>query len=522
LIYGDYRDSLLENPDLFVLHYFSDRIDKLQDFHLELIRTATRETRSLILFPAAHGKTTLISTLLPIWAFCKDPNIRIAIIGKNDSEAEGIMRVIQAELVQNQKLIDDFGPFKPDPDDRDKPWALGAMSVAKRTIRAKEPTIAVFGSGAKTTLGHRTDWTICDDVVTNDNAATPTTREKLRAWFNLNVETGPERMDARLTVVGTLFHPEDLYHDIRELVNPETGEMIYAERCFAAIVDEEERITLWPERWPWKRLMMQKAKLGTLDFNKRYMNIAVDPSRMVFRDEYVKGGYIKDIKYPGCIDRNYVVGDLSDAWNVYTGFDPAVGRVSRSSKFCAHITLAVGSCKDHERCYWVVDLERDQMSLPQQVDLIIDKHQSYKAFKSVVEANSYQMGLWQAIKQKMDERGIALKIDPHYTNRSNKPDPETGVQAMAPWFENGKFHIPWGNPESQRKMKQLVDELIMYPGRTTDTVMALWMAWRQAQEQTPVYSSFNRLTKRMPWDAVQRPKRAWVNPYFVKEAQDGS
>jgi len=137
----------------------------------------------------------------------------LAIIGKNDTESEGIMQVIQAELVDNEELISDFGPFKPGQEEN-KPWALGRMSVAKRTRRAKEATITTFGSGAKTVLGYRTDWTICDDVITEKNSSTPEQRQKIKDWFNLCVSTGPEHYTSRLTVVGTRFDPADLYGDI--------------------------------------------------------------------------------------------------------------------------------------------------------------------------------------------------------------------------------------------------------------------------------------------------------------------
>jgi hypothetical protein len=106
--------------------------------------------------------------------------------------------VIQAELTTT-RLDPDFGPFKPGPTEN-KPWALGPHEVAKRTRRAKEPTITVFGSGAKTVLGYRTDWTICDDVITEKNSATPEQRQKIRNWFDLCVETGPEHDHSRLTL----------------------------------------------------------------------------------------------------------------------------------------------------------------------------------------------------------------------------------------------------------------------------------------------------------------------------------
>jgi hypothetical protein len=508
---------LIDDPALFVVTYFPHRIQTLQPFHLELIEAATSERRALILYPAAHGKTTLVSTLLPIWALCKDPNVRIAIIAKNDTDAEGIMQVIQSELVDNDALVRDFGPFKPT--EEGKPWALGRMSVAKRTRRAKEATITVFGAGAKTVLGHRTDWTICDDVITEKSSATPEQRQKIRDWFTISVATGPEHYISRLTVVGTRFEPTDLYADIEDLADPETGLQIWKVRTVDAIVDEEEHLTLWPERWPWKRLMIEKAQNGTLSFNKRYRNIAVDASRMVFKEEYVRGGWRGKDQYPGCLDKTFRVGDFGDNWRRASGFDPAVG-TTRSAKYCAHLVLAEGSCKLHERCYWVIDLERQQLTLPQQVDMVLSKHGQYSLSMSKVEANSFQAGLWQEIERRMNELGLAWRIEPHYTSRTNKPDPELGVQAMGAWFEQGKVHIPWADGYSQRKMRQLVDELIQYPGKTTDTVMAFWFAWRGLESTAPLYPSFSRLPREAPFLSRQLGRRMVQNPAYVQNDRE--
>ena len=507
------RGFLLENPDAFILYYFSHRISALKDFHLRLIHNATQRQRGLILYPAAHGKTTLVSEILPIWAICKDPNIRIMDIAKNDADAKAITRSIQSELVTNDRLIADFGPFQPEGDDT-KAWALERFDVVGRTRKGKSSTWAAIGSGGRLALGYRTDWTICDDVVTDVNSATPEQRDKIRMWFNQGPMTQGDSADARITVVGTVFHPEDLYHDLRDMVLPDTGEGMWHVQTEYAILNPDQKKVLWEEERPWIWLMQRKAAMGTLDFNKRYNNIAVDPSRMVFKEEYVRGGWVGKTKYPGCLDKNYTIGDYHDSWRRYSGFDPAMGKLSRSAKFCAHVEIAVGSCAEHERCLWVVDIHRDQMTLPQQVELLIGQHEKYGNHVSVVEANAYQAGLLEEIKRRLDEQGKALNFQPHYTSRMNKPDPELGVQAMAPWFEDGKVHIPWGNPSSQRKMQILVDELVQYPGRTTDTVMALWFAWRTAQESAPRFQSHHYIKKPL-WNRANRG-RFVRNPHYER------
>lgn len=514
------KGYLLEHPELFLVTYFSHRLRPLKDFHLRLIETATTQVRGLILYPATHGKTTLVSELLPIWEVCRDPNTLIAIIQKNDTAAKSVMRSIHAEMLGNHELIRDFGPFRDE--DGEKAWALERIEVAKRTRRHSSATIAAFGAGARTALGYRTKWTIADDIVETKNSATEEQRAKMREWWDLAPETMPEEQDDRITVAGTLFHPADLYHDLRELRYPDTGELVYYEQREDAIVDEEERETLWPERWPWRRLMALKARMGTLEFNKRMRNVAVDPSKMVFKEEYIKGGYSSVTKqtYPGCLDRGYVVGDYDETWRRGSGFDPAVG-IGRSAKFCAHLVLAEGSCAKHERCFWVIDLTRDQMTTPKQVNLILATHEEYDLLTSVIEANSYQAGLAQSVEEKASERGLAMHIEPHYTGRVNKPDPEIGVEAMSPWFENGMVHIPWGDETSRRKMQKFVDELIEYPGVTTDTVMACWFIWKKLKETRPRFKAHNRLTDGKRPYAGRVAGRSVPNPFYQREEVAG-
>lgn len=516
------KGYLLKNPDVFLTRYFPHVLGHpLEDFHIALIRAATEQTKSLVLYPAAHGKTTIVSTLLPIWGLCQDPNTRMCIIAKNDDDAKNIMNAIISELLGNDELIKDFGPFKAE--DKEIPFGASKLTVAGRTRNHKSPTLAAFGSGSRGALGHRTDWTICDDIIHDQNSSSPENRGKILEWFNQGAQTQAEDPEDRLTVVGTLFHPEDLYSHLMALKSPETGKYIWHVEHYDAIASEEKKLTLWPKRWPWDRLMGEKAALGTLDFNKRFRNKAVDPDAMVFREEYIKGQYVKGIKYPGCLDENHIVGRVPmPNWPVYTGFDPAIGKY-RTAKFCAHMTIALGSCSKpgHEQCIWVIDLERDQMSLPHQVEMIFDKHERYNAFVSMIEANSYQQGLLDELNRRGKESGAPIKTEPHYTTKQTKPDPELGVPAMSPHFENGLIHIPYGNPESMRKMQIFIDELVQYPGgNTTDTVMAFWFAWRKAKEGINRMRTANRLydgPRREYWKQTIGPRRVLLNPYYQRD-----
>ncbi len=511
----DRKVFLLERPDAFLAHYFPHKLQKFKDFHVRLIAAATMHKQALLLEPAFHGKTTIVSTTLPIWALCRDPNHRIGIILKNEDDASGVSAAVRAELEDNPDLIRDFGPFKPEKGSS-KRWAVGTIECRHRNLRSPRPTVQFYGSGGNV-FGHRSDWTICDDVVTDKNSNTPENRARIREWFNLGVRTMPELDDDRLTVVGTRFHPEDLYGDLLEMRDPYNDEPIWHLEYEDAIVDEDEETTLWPERWSYRSLMMLKAELGTLDFNKRLRNKAVDPARMVFKEEYVKGGYVGAEKFPGCLDRQHTVGDMSNVDFTYLGFDPARAKRVRKGSFQVLMTLGAGSCEEHERCYWIIDMLRDTMSAPRQADLILETYAEMDASACRIETNAYQEGLKEIIEERMDQRQIRYKIEPHHTG-NNKLDPEIGVQAMGPYVERGEFHIPYGDAHSRAKMKPLIEELVEYPGRMTDCVMGLWIAWLCAKDMAPRYISFSRVTKPLKVGrAVLTGRQMIQNPYYDRD-----
>src|SRR3990172_117535 len=131
---------LLEHPDAFLAHYFRHKLRAFEEFHLRLLETATPHTRGLPPSPAQQGKTTIVPTGLPVWRLARDPNIRMSGILENDKDATSAMRGVQAELQDNDELIADFGPFKPEKGS-DKPWALGKIEVRHRTLRSTPGTL---------------------------------------------------------------------------------------------------------------------------------------------------------------------------------------------------------------------------------------------------------------------------------------------------------------------------------------------------------------------------------------------
>lgn len=517
--------QLLLQPGMeeaFLARYFSERLEaKLEDFHMRLINTALNEPRGLVLFPAQHGKTTLISGLLPILEMIRNPNTRIAIIAKNDDEATAIMSSIQAELEQNELLKQDYGPFRPDSGDPMRKWSTTFLSLRQRTRLGKEHTLAVFGAGSRQILGWRTDWVICDDVVTEKNSATEDQRAKHVTWFNDCVATSPQKKKAgafagRITVVGTMFHPRDLYATIKEKADSK-GVLVYKSHREDAIRDWETKSVLWPAVWTWEEMMDIRASEGTLSFNKRYRNEPVDESEQPFREDHLRGGgeLPRGGRHPGCLNRYRVMGPggIEDHWSIFQALDPAVG-TGKNSKFVGHIVFGVD--KAEPRKIYIVEINRDQLTVPQQRDRIIETHLKYpNMMLSITEKNAYQAGLRQIIDERCQQLGIVLRIEEHTTGQ-NKQDPEIGIPSLSVVTENAELDIPYGNPESIRKAEMLLEELIQYPFfKYSDLLMALWFGYLKSRTTIGVYKSFNRLN---PKSRYRPPsgRRTVRNPYFPR------
>src|SRR3990167_1276600 len=87
------RQTTLAYPPMFITRYFKDDKNlpiKLKPFHLELIEAVMDPTinRVLIMVPAGHGKTTVVSRFMMTYLLTKNRNSRIMYIANNSTDAE--------------------------------------------------------------------------------------------------------------------------------------------------------------------------------------------------------------------------------------------------------------------------------------------------------------------------------------------------------------------------------------------------------------------------------------------------
>jgi hypothetical protein len=204
--------------------------------HDEVISWWTRQdakTHQLLLLPRDHQKSALVAYRVAWW-IVKNPATRVLYISATSNLAEKQLKFIKDIL--ESKVVAMYWPELVNASrfDREK-WGATEISVdhpARAAENVRDPT--VFTAGLTTTItGLHFDVAVMDDVVVPDNAYTQEGRDKVRAQYSQLASI--ESTDALQWVVGTRYHPKDLYSDLMEItidLYDESGELTSAEGLY--------------------------------------------------------------------------------------------------------------------------------------------------------------------------------------------------------------------------------------------------------------------------------------------------
>ena len=185
--------------------------------HSELCRWWTRQdakSHQLTLLPRDHGKSRYAAFWVA-WQITRDPTIRVLYISATSNLAEKQLKFIGDILTS--KIYRKYWPEMVNKEvGKRERWTTSEISVdhPKRKEEAvRDPTI--FTGGLTTSLtGLHCDIAVLDDVVIYENAYTEEGRNKVKSQYSLlsSIEGG----DAKEMVVGTRYHPNDLYQSMIE------------------------------------------------------------------------------------------------------------------------------------------------------------------------------------------------------------------------------------------------------------------------------------------------------------------
>lgn len=411
----------------------------LQPLHASIIHNVSDNQASMDLAPRGHGKSTIGDVDFCITKVLRNPDIRIMIGSKTQTQASAFLKEIRIHFEQNVNLIRIFGDWKKS---RDNVWNDKEFTVNRRTMIKKEATVSALGASGAVVSKHF-DIIIGDDLVGFENARTEAQRKVLKEWFYSSLYPTLEP-DGEIHILGTRYSPMDLYEDLIKSKN-------YKVNVQQAItVKDGQEYSLWESKFSLEKLRSIREEAGLIIFNMQYQNNTELAKGKIFKYKYFKHFEEYDIDY----DLNRVRVKVLDSqgvpyWipvRIYMGADLAISEDETSNNDYFVLTV-IGV--DKNKNVYVLDYLKERLTFNAQLNAILDygKNKFPMVERIGVETVQYQKSLAQEIRR--------LSLLPVINIQTSK-DKVTRAMRRSALFENGKVWFRIG-------MDDLEECLLLFP-----------------------------------------------------------
>ena len=427
--------------------------------HEDVCNWWTREdskSHQLLLFPRDHGKSRLIAYRVA-WELTKNPTLRILYISATANLAEKQLGFIKGILTS--EIYRRYWPDHVHADEGKRTRWTNSEIMLDHPLRRKENVRdpSVFTGGLTTSLtGLHCDIAVLDDVVVYENAYTGEGRNKVKSQYSLL--SSIEGADAKEWVVGTRYHPADLYNDLLQMVEDQyddKGEKVGEDNIYEIFekpVEDNGDGTgefLWPRsqrkdgKWFGFDMKILAKKRGQyLDkgqFRAQYYNDPSDPDNVPVspdKFQYYDRKHIReDNGYTYYRDRRL---------NVFAAVDFAFS-LSKRADYTAIVVVGI----DAENNIYVLDIDRFRTDrISEYFDHILHLSNKWSFRKLRAETTVAQMAIVRQLKELIKQHGLAVSIDEFRPNKSQGNKQERISAVLEPRYDNMSiWHYRGGNSQ---------------------------------------------------------------------------
>lgn len=426
--------------------------------HKELIQWWTRQSaksHQMVLLPRDHMKSALVAYRVA-WRIVKDPTIRVLYISSTANLAEKQLGFIKQILTS--PVVKKYWPeLVHEEDGKREKWTNSEISVdhpLRKLEAVRDPT--VFTGGLTTSLtGLHCDVAVLDDVVVQENAYTEDGRDKVKTQYSLLASI--EGADAEEWVVGTRYHPKDLYQELIEKQVEEfddDGEGLDEQPLYEIFERTVETMGdgsgefLWPRQQRYdgkwfgfdqRILAKKKAKyLDRTQFRAQYYNDPNDVSSASIQPSLFQ--YYDKARLQRR-DGKWYYGDVR--LNIFAAVDFAY-----STRLKADYTAIVVVGIDGKNNFYVLDIERFKTNqISEYFARILTLHQRWDFRKIRAEVTAAQQVIVKDLKENyIRTYGLALSVEEHKPNRHEGTKEERLEAILQPKYSNRQmWHYHGGN-----------------------------------------------------------------------------
>ena len=412
------------------------------------------KSHQLLLFPRDHGKSRLVAYRVA-WELTKDPTLRVLYISATANLAEKQLGFIKGLLTS--ETYRRYWPNHVNKDEGKRArWTNSEIMLdhpARKKENVRDPS--VFTGGLTTSLtGMHCDIAVLDDVVVYENAYTNEGREKVKSQYSLL--SSIEGANAREWIVGTRYHPSDLYSNLMQMTEDmydDEGEKISEDNIYEIFergVEDRGDGTgefLWPQQqrkdgkyFGFTRQILAKKRGQYLDksqFRAQYYNDPSDPDNVPVGKEKFQYYERKHLK------------EESGFWfykekklNIFAAVDFAFS-LSKKADYTAIVVVGV----DGDNNIYVLEIDRFRTDrISEYFEHILDLSTKWSFRKMRAEVTVAQQAIVKQLKELIKQHGLAISIDEHRPNKHQGSKEERIAATLEPRYDNLQiWHYRGGN-----------------------------------------------------------------------------
>jgi len=298
------------------------------------------------------------------------------------------------------------------------------------------------------------DIAVLDDVVVYENAYTGEGRNKVKSQYSLL--SSIEGANAKEWVVGTRYHPADLYNDLMQMTEDqynEEGDKIAEDNIYEvferAVEDRGDGTGefLWPQQqrrdgkyFGFTRQILAKKRGQYLDkgqFRAQYYNDPSDPDNVPVGSEKFQYYERKHL-----VQENGYWFYKENKLNVYAAVDFAFS-LSKKADYTAIVVVGV----DSDNNVYVLDIDRFRTDrISEYFEHIFHLVGKWSFRKMRAEVTVAQQAIVKQLKELVKQHGLSLSIDEFRPNKHQGNKEERIASTLEPRYDNLQmWHYRGGN-----------------------------------------------------------------------------
>ncbi len=383
------RTEITKKSHWYFFHFYFARYVKypIAQFHEEIFSILNDEKIKLAVIVSFRGsaKSTLITTSYVLWSILGIQQKKFVVIcGQTEQKARQYLMNIKNELLHNELLRKDLGPFE---EEKNSLGNATALIIKRLNVKIMITSVEQSIRGVRHSE-NRPDLIILDDVEDINSVKTREGRNKTFDWLTGEIiPAGNEK--TRIIAIGNLLHEDSLLKRLQSKILG--GEMKYLHGIYREypIIDNQGS-PLWLGKYPTKEsIEYEKEKtMNDIAWHREYLLKIISSDDQVIKPELIK--FYNELPYQGLK-------------NISVGVDLAISE-KETADYTAIVSGYIYGYGKNMKIYIQPNPINERISFPIQVEhiknLITIHKQKCSRVKLYIENVGYQQALVQVLNEK--------------------------------------------------------------------------------------------------------------------------